>query len=210
VDQRHVTAAGVDQGMQVNIALMMTGFAPYEDADITGLQRGPRCGELVEVVARLHDGRLIRHGHGGNDGNGPRGLGKPPPPSPPHGAPKGKCAARVAGDAARGGHVTSNPDGCTAAWEGQSKVAGWRWLCRAVRSVPPSWRGQQVSAAVTATKYTWSPPVSSAAGATPGQVYLTDTAAMLPATLHNASSDTLRRLSAGATVLMRSLGQSTE
>jgi hypothetical protein len=52
------------------------GFAPDEDAHVAGSQRGPRRWELVQIIARLHRGRLIRHGYSGNDGNGPRDPGQ--------------------------------------------------------------------------------------------------------------------------------------
>jgi hypothetical protein len=51
VHQRHVTAAGIDQRLQVRVPLMAAGFAPDEDADIVRLQRGPRCRQHVEIVA---------------------------------------------------------------------------------------------------------------------------------------------------------------
>ena len=55
MDQRHVAAAGVDQGLQVGVAPMPAGLAPHQHADIAGAQRGPRGRQLVVVGAHPLD-----------------------------------------------------------------------------------------------------------------------------------------------------------
>ena len=35
MDQRHVAAAGIDQGLQVGVAPMAAGLAPHQHADLT-------------------------------------------------------------------------------------------------------------------------------------------------------------------------------
>ena len=52
LDQRHVAAAGIDQGLQVSIAPMAAGLAPHQHPDIAGPQRRPRVGRPSFGMAR--------------------------------------------------------------------------------------------------------------------------------------------------------------
>jgi len=50
-DLRHVAPAGVDQGVQVRIALMAARPAGQQDAHVAGAKRAPWRGQLMAIVA---------------------------------------------------------------------------------------------------------------------------------------------------------------
>ena len=56
LDQRHVAAAGVHQGLQIGLALMAARLAPDQHAGIAGAQRRARCRQIIRAHLFRHRG----------------------------------------------------------------------------------------------------------------------------------------------------------